>query len=884
MRGITAQVAAVLALNNRSEHLRVEVKDSGGTWRDLSSAPGYNAVDSCSIAESIDGQHRTLDLTLRRETFDFSVAGLRTDALGNNLTGSYSPLVELTREIRVSLAVCADGCLPVASDWLLVFHGVIDEVEDGAGDTATVGARDLGGALQETFIETERIYAFSNIPNGARKWKSGETYVLNELMLPTEGKQNGHYYKVTTAGTCAAAEPTWPTGSGSTVTSGTCTFTEQGASFGTGQSAETVMQQLLDDNALSSVTLYTPTSPGWTLKPWINQRQPLLEALRAIAGTIGWDCRYQWNGDTDAFELTFAAPDRAKTTPDITIGPSQYESIGSFKRECYDIRNVVRVVYSDSADLDPNGDAKRKTITVTDATSVTKYGRRFCEIAEDWASQIDTSTEATLLATNALADMKEPIVSVAASCYLLPHIELGDLVRFTGNNIHATGDQDLAVVSFRHELTAQGDGSYTARTAIECRGKPSVANRRWLSVLSGDARYGGLVAVDNQHRLQDLGTTEKLEIFATATVGGATITRVGTSSKEGVSTGGELHVSRTPGFTPDETTLVSRADGSSYELAQLIPGETYYAKLIPTGTNAGRIVRGEPTDEISFVAGRASPGHLNTLFSYDRPLNGDFEAYTAGTSALPDHWAMAVGSASNIERYTTSSHSGSGALRIKPAGSAQGIISDLFAAGELEDFRASLWFKVLAAGSGTEELIIYLRFFQADGVTATGSTGAIVANLGSTTGWTFGAVSGTAPANTRYCSVEVRTNGAAYSGTQDVAIDGVSFMERRITQDDVTYVSIFTNSWVNFGGSYGNAGYWKDSVGVVHLTGMIKSGTIGAAAFTLPTGYRPATDAAFSASSNSLFALVNVLSTGVVRPDVGSNVSFSLEGITFRAA
>lgn len=38
---------------------------------------------------------------------------------------------------------------------------------------------------------------------------------------------NGHFYKVTTAGT-SSTEPVWPTGSGSTVTSGTVTFTEQG--------------------------------------------------------------------------------------------------------------------------------------------------------------------------------------------------------------------------------------------------------------------------------------------------------------------------------------------------------------------------------------------------------------------------------------------------------------------------------------------------------------------------------------------------------------------------------------------------------------------------------------------------------------------------------
>lgn len=50
---------------------------------------------------------------------------------------------------------------------------------------------------------------------------------LNALVHPTVS--NGHYYKVTTAGTTGASEPTWPT-NGSTVTSGTVVFTDMGVS------------------------------------------------------------------------------------------------------------------------------------------------------------------------------------------------------------------------------------------------------------------------------------------------------------------------------------------------------------------------------------------------------------------------------------------------------------------------------------------------------------------------------------------------------------------------------------------------------------------------------------------------------------------------------
>lgn len=42
---------------------------------------------------------------------------------------------------------------------------------------------------------------------------------------------NGHMYKCTTAGTTGSSEPTWPTGSGSTVTDGTAVWTEMTPDF-----------------------------------------------------------------------------------------------------------------------------------------------------------------------------------------------------------------------------------------------------------------------------------------------------------------------------------------------------------------------------------------------------------------------------------------------------------------------------------------------------------------------------------------------------------------------------------------------------------------------------------------------------------------------------
>jgi len=53
-------------------------------------------------------------------------------------------------------------------------------------------------------------------------------------------------------------------------------------------------------------------------------------------------------------------------------------------------------------------------------------------------------------------------------------------------------------------------------------------------------------------------------------------------------------------------------------------------------------------------------------------------------------------------------------------------------------------------------------------------------------------------------------------------------------------VSVFTNSWVNYGAPFPSAAYCIDAFGIVHVIGALKSGTLGAAAFTMGAAYAPA--------------------------------------------
>jgi hypothetical protein len=95
------------------------------------------------------------------------------------------------------------------------------------------------------------------------------------------------------------------------------------------------------------------------------------------------------------------------------------------------------------------------------------------------------------------------------------------------------------------------------------------------------------------------------------------------------------------------------------------------------------------------------------------------------------------------------------------------------------------------------------------------------------------------------------------------------------------------NSWVNYGsGGYSNAGSYVDAAGTVHLQGAIKSGTIGAAAFTLPAGSRPLALQAYAVPTGAglaTYGAVTVAADGSVTVTVGSNALVHLAGVSFRA-
>jgi hypothetical protein len=871
-----ADDALFTATGGRCDFLRVDVKDSGGTFRDLTTYPGENMVISASWGEAVDQPSLNGTVVLKREVELLSLSPLMDTSALNlafNPSGTPAPLLFPKREIKIYTASLPDGVQPTAGDWKLAMHGQIDELDFGKPETVELKISDFNQAqLRDLLIERERVYAHADPADvdstkGLLIFELNRAYVLNQLVMPSEAKRNGFFYKATIAGTSSATvEPVWPTVIGGTVTSGGVQFTNMGfTTTTTGTAVETVLGQLSADNG-SSVAVTTPVSPGWLIKWYLQQRGGMAwDAMRALVDQIGWDLRSVYDSGTTSFKLKFFSIDRAKVAIDRTFSKSEVLKINKLAINLADIRNVVRIVFSNSAVLDSDLHPVRDWVEVSDAGSIALFGRRYMEIQEAGSSNIDTSTEASTMATAALKDLATPNAEQEAELEFFPFVELGDLYRFSPDALHHSADLDLAVVGYQHSFDKDGRAS----TTLTLRGKPSGGCERWLARATE-------INTQDTHSTTSANSAGGMVVNATGKIVGGAHLKVNPAdvyAKHALPQGFDLHLSTSPGFTPGSATFQGTMQGNRFTAGDQYPGGTVYGQTIPWSWNSQRKVNGLPSAEFSFTPGFVEPAHLNPeAFRGELPPNGSFEGLFRGTGFPPDRWEMGAAGVWNTDvqigpiKAGPAAKDGARYLRMMTTSVATAVRSEWFPVNGGNVYQLRSW---IYRNGGANSVNLSLEWV--DGTKGAISTSTLTTALSSLTdsAWNQVQTVFTAPAGAAFARFIVAKNVAS---TDQWNCDGC-----RVEDLGPPFVDVatFSGTWVNFGGSDANAGYrlWN---GFAELRGKIKSGTVNTAAFTLPAALFPQHPKNFPVVSNGAFGHVVISTAGVVTPAVGNNTYFDL--------
>lgn len=128
------------------------------------------------------------------------------------------------------------------------------------------------------------------------------------------------------------------------------------------------------------------------------------------------------------------------------------------------------------------------------------------------------------------------------------------------------------------------------------------------------------------------------------------------------------------------------------------------------------------------------------------------------------------------------------------------------------------------------------------------------------------------------------TAPTAAPGTNTTQLATTAFVKAALPTIGAWQTPALLNGWVNYGTPFGNAAYCVNTLGIVRLRGLVKSGTVGGTTpvFVLPTGFIPPNQMIFPVSTNNTIGRLDIDASGNVMVMAGSNVYVSLDGIAFR--
>lgn len=403
-------------------------------------------------------------------------------------------------------------------------------------------------------------------------------------------------------------------------------YIEQVREYGSaaGVAAETVIQQILDDNlGAGVVTLYTPVSPGFMIRPYKAEYADVWSKIQEVPAQIGWFLGYRWDAATSQFRLTLMEPPRSKnaSTADFALTWEDDIYTHDLGISDQDVRNVITVWYRDK------DTGQRASVNVEDAASIAEYGRRAMTIEEADTSLIDTAAEATDFANAAKADLKDLTATSRLDMPLLPQMDVFSGVTVDDPRVSSTIDF-YGVESVRHDLNWE---SGRFRTEVVGSGRVIGAHTRWLAM---QTRPGSGLPVSGR------------EIVSNATPAAPTGLSVASSGLEQVGQTTMAYVVlswvRPTGYYPDRYRLQVQRNGGAWTQVQEYVLPELSQRIILPG-NVGYDAR------VAAITKESVQGAWSSTLVFTTPADGTAPATPTGLTVVASIRGLTVTLTANTE-------------------------------------------------------------------------------------------------------------------------------------------------------------------------------------------------------------------------------------------
>lgn len=165
-RTFTVGQRTAIGSGHYNAYAKVELMDSEGNWRDVSSYFDADHFNRAVLRRSVDDNCWRLTLELTREALGTSLSPLMESSEANrDSMDDYAPFLDPSRQWRAYCAILAHGATLVGGDWELLCQGTYGKINiQSPSPIIRLTGRDLGASLLDCYIDEERWYGDNDNP------------------------------------------------------------------------------------------------------------------------------------------------------------------------------------------------------------------------------------------------------------------------------------------------------------------------------------------------------------------------------------------------------------------------------------------------------------------------------------------------------------------------------------------------------------------------------------------------------------------------------------------------------------------------------------------------------------------------------------------------